>query len=336
LKNIFFLSLLITFISLLKETDANVPDFVVAADGSGDFSSIQAAINQIPVSRDRQYIIYIKKGTYNEKIFIDKSRITLIGENRDSTIIVFAELRSNWRESHPDDYGSAVINIKNNITDLILISLTVHNNYGSLYRNNDHQFAIRGGEGVTRIIFDNCSIIADGGDTVSLWNTKDGMYYHRNCYFEGYVDFVCPRGYCFIEESKFVGHNLSASIWHDGSGGKDRKFVIKNSRFDGVPGFALGRYHRDAQFFLIECTFSKNMADKDIYFVPSNPPRILSWGEDRNYFYNCHGDSIDYQWHVDNLNQLEESPEPSDITPLWTFKNLWDPVSVLELYYKNQ
>ena len=253
----------------------------------------------------------------------------MIGENRDSTQIVYAELRSNWRASHPDDYGSAVVNIKNDVSDLTFISLTIHNNYGGIYGNNDHQFAIRGGQGVTRIIIDNCNIIADGGDTVSLWNTEDGMYYHSNCYFEGYVDYVCPRGYCFIEESKFFGRNLTASIWHDGSGREDHRFVIKNSRFDGVKNFPLGRFHRDAQFFLIGCTFSDNMADKDIFFAPSNPPRVLKWGESRHYFYNCHGDSVDYVWHGNNLNDAKEKVLPEEITPEWTFKDLWDPKTVL-------
>lgn len=161
------------------------------------------------------------------------------------------------------------------------------------------------------------------------------MYYHRNCYFEGYVDYVCPRGYCFIEESEFFGHNLTASIWHHGVK-KDHKFVIKNSKFDGVPGFPLGRHHRDAQFFLLDCTFSNNMADKDIFFAPSNPPRVLEWDMDRNYFYNCHGSSIDYLWHADNLHEAEGSPKPSDITPQWTFNYLWDPVSILENFYNQK
>ncbi|OGU32182.1 MAG: hypothetical protein A2057_00850 [Ignavibacteria bacterium GWA2_35_9] len=313
----------------LKNTIAFESDFIVSQDGKGDYTTIQAALNAVPLNVSQRYIIYIKKGIYNEKLYFEKSNILLIGENRDSTQIVYAELRSNWRASHPDDYGSAVVNIKNDVSDLTFISLTIHNNYGGIYGNNDHQFAIRGGQGVTRIIIDNCNIIADGGDTVSLWNTEDGMYYHSNCYFEGYVDYVCPRGYCFIEESKFFGRNLTASIWHDGSGREDHRFVIKNSRFDGVKNFPLGRFHRDAQFFLIGCTFSDNMADKDIFFAPSNPPRVLKWGESRHYFYNCHGDSVDYVWHGNNLNDAKEKVLPEEITPEWTFKDLWDPKTVL-------
>ncbi len=307
------------------------PDLVVAKDGSGDFISIQEALNAVPSFHEKMSIIFIKNGFYEEKIFIEKSNIALVGENKDSTIIVYAELRKNWRENHRDDYGAGVINIKNKITDITFCSLTIHNDYGLLYRDHDHQFAIRAGEGVTRVIIEDCKIIADGGDTVALWNTDDGMYYHNNCYFEGYVDYVCPRGYCFIENSRFYGHNLTASIWHDGSHNKDHKLVIVNSKFDGVEGFPLGRFHRDAQFFLLNCTFSKNMADKKIFFAPSIPPRVLQWGEDRIYFYNCHRDGSDFSWFNDNLEQAKGKLEPEEINALWTFNNKWDPQSKLSL-----
>jgi pectinesterase len=310
------------------------PNFIVAKDGSGDFRTIQAALDSVAEINKEIFIIFIKNGIYNEKIFIEKSNICLVGENRDSTIILFAELRKNWRENHPDDYGAGTVNIKNKVKDIIFCSLTIHNNYGTLWGDNDHQFAIRAGEGVTRIIIDNCKIISDGGDTVALWNTDDGMYYHNNCYFEGYVDFVCPRGYCFIENSKFFGHNLTASIWHDGSNDKDHKFVIRNSHFDGVEGFPLGRFHRDAQFFILNCTFSKNMADRKIFFSPSNPPRVLQWGEDRIYFYDCHRDGTDFNWYKDNLEFSESKPKLEEINAPWIFNNKWEPKSQLDHFRK--
>jgi pectinesterase len=306
-------------------------EYIVAQDGSGNFNTIQIALNNIK-NDHRRHIIFIKNGIYNEKLFIEKDNVALIGDNKDSTLIIFAELRSNWKINNPNDYGAAVINIKDSITDCIIQNLTVRNNYGSLFNNNDHQFTIKGGAGVTRIIIDNCKIISDGGDALSLWNTTDGMYYHNNCYFEGWVDYVCPRGYCYIENSSFYGHNKTASIWHDGSGKEDNKFVIRNSYFDGVPGFPLGRHHRDAQFYLIDCRFSKNMADKNIYFYPSKSPVVLKWDINRYYYSNCHGDSIDYSWHADNLYKAPGSPKPGEVTATWTFKGLWNPYkSLLEL-----
>jgi pectinesterase len=305
--------------------------FVVAKDGSGDFTSIQEALNSIPKDHQNYFTIFIKDGIYNEKIFIEQNDLILCGESRENTVIEFAELRKTWRQNNSDDdYGSAVVNIKKDVTDIAFISLTIKNNYGYLYGDHDHAFAIRGFEGVTRIILDDCSVISDGGDTISLWNTDDGMYYHRNCYFEGWVDYVCPRGYCLIENSTFFGHNLTASIWHDGSKNEDQKLVIKNSYFDGVEGFPLGRFHRDAQFYLLDCNFSSNMADKQIFFAPSNPPRILQWGENRVYFSNCKVDGKNYSWLKDNLQESKEHPTKDEITADWIFNGLWNPTKVLE------
>ncbi len=332
------ISYLFTILLLIIYSDQGFTqkyDFVVAQDGSGDFDTIQSALDSVPVHHSKRFIIYIKNGTYNEKLFVEKGNIAIVGENSENTKIVFAELRKNWKADHPDDYGSSVVNIKDNVTDILICSLTVYNNYGSLYGDHDHAFSIRAGEGVTRVIFDNCRIISDGGDTVSLWNKNDGMYYHSNCYFEGWVDYVCPRGYCYIENSSFYGHNLTASIWHDGDTNKDQKFVLRNCRFDGVQGFALGRFHREAQFYLLDCNFSESMADKKIFFTPSNPPRILQWGENRIYFYNCHRDNIDFPWFKNNLDSAPGNPKPEAINAVWTFNNQWDPVKELTEFYNS-
>ena len=259
---------------------------VVAKDGSGTFRTVQEALNAIPKNNSKDIIILIKRGTYHEKVYIERSFVTLVGEDRDSTRIVFAELRENWAKDHNNsDWGSAVVNIDSTVTDLTLANLTVYNNYGSLYNMPKHQFAIRGNG--TRIIILNCNVIADGNDTISLWNRDNGLYYHANCYFEGYVDYVCPRAWCYITDSKFYGHNLSASIWHDGSHNKDQKFVIRYSSFDGVPRFPLGRHHSDANIFLLDCIFSRNMADRPIYLPVSPNAKVWKWGA-RHYFFNCH------------------------------------------------
>jgi len=324
----------IIFAAFLSNTHAIKYDFVVAQDGSGDFFSIQAALNSVPLNHTKRFIIYIKNGIYNEKLFIETDNIALVGESPKETRIVFSELRKNWRINHQNDYGSAVINIKNKVEDVLFSSLMIYNNYGSLFGDHDHAFSIRAGEGVTRIIIDNCNIISDGGDTVGLWNNDNGMYYHSNSHFEGWVDYVCPRGYCYIENCTFFGHNLTASIWHDGSQNENHKFVLHNCKFDGVKEFPLGRFHRDAQFYLIDCSFSANMANQKISFAPSNPPRILEWGENRIYFYNCHGDSVDYSWHRDNLEFAPGHPSSGIINAGWTFNYKWDPVSELDSFYK--
>ena len=42
----------------------------VAIDGSGDYQTITAAVKNIPMNRKHEYVIFIKKGTYNESIYI--------------------------------------------------------------------------------------------------------------------------------------------------------------------------------------------------------------------------------------------------------------------------
>jgi pectinesterase len=295
---------------------------IVAKDGSGTFRTIQEALNAIPADNARNIIILIKRGIYNEKVYIQRSFVTLVGEDRDSTRIVYAELRENWLKDHSGDWGSAVVNIDSTVTDLTLANLTVYNNYGSLYNTPKHQFAIRGNG--TRIIILNCNVIADGNDTISLWNRDKGMYYHAYCYFEGWVDYVCPRAWCYITDSKFYGHNLSASIWHDGRFDKDQKFVIRYSSFDGVPNFPLGRHHRDAQIYLLDCIFSSTMADRPIYLPVSPNAEVWKWGA-RHYFYNCHREGGDYDWFADNLNEADGSPKADQISAKWTFAGRWDP-----------
>ncbi len=314
-----FLYLAISY-SIAKEK----ADIIVALDGSGNFTKIQDAINSIPANNNRNVVILIKNGIYREQIFITKSYITLVGEDRDSTRIVFPVLRKKVNQTPMNmyrDWKTAVINIDTTVTDLTIANLTVHNNYGGLYGDHDHQFAIRGGG--TRIIILNCNIIADGADTVSLWNKKNGMYYHADCYFEGYVDFVCPRGWCFITDSKFFSHSLSAAIWHDGDADKSQKFVIRYSSFDGVPNFPLGRNHRDGQIFLLDCIFSRTMADTPIYLPPSSKTP-WKWGA-RHYYHNCHREGGDYDWFKDNLETAEGSTKEYEITAKWTFDGKWDP-----------
>jgi pectinesterase len=129
-------------------------------------------------------------------------------------------------------------------------------NHFKTVRRDGHQMALRS-FGTTRLIVRNCILRAYGGDTVSPWNTDNGMFYFKDCVMEGGVDFYCPRGWAYAENCEFIAHGNVAAIWHDGSKYKDSKTVLVNCRFRGDDGFKLGRYHRDAQFYLINCSLQK-------------------------------------------------------------------------------
>ena len=182
------------------------------------------------------------------------------------------------------------------MTDVIVANLTVLNDYGR--RNggeDDHQFAIRAMETSNRIAVLHANVIADGGDTFSPWNAESGLSYATDSYFEGHVDFVCPRGWSYITNSRFFGHSKTAGIWHDGSRRKDQKFVVRHSRFDGMPDFALGRNHRDAQFYLLDAAvLAEHGRSPDL---SGRAPDPRQWGE-RYYYANARRDGGDFAWYA--------------------------------------
>lgn len=309
-------------------------EITVALDGSGNFRSIQDAINSLPTDGGVQRIIAIKKGVYKEKIFIDKHFITLRGEDPSNTIITIAEAREEWRCNNPDDYGTATINLKG--SDITLENLSFINSYGKdnkkdrsitcandsgktkVIRPNVHQMALRS-FATTRLFAKNCIFTAYGGDTVSPWNTDNGMFYFKDCIMEGGVDFYCPRGWALAENCTFICRNNNAGIWHDGSRFESSKTVLLNCKFEGNDNFKLGRYHRDAQFYLLNCSFPANMADADIYQVPTN--NTILWGR-RVYYYNCKKAGGDYAWHKDNL---PAGFGINDFNVPWVFDYKWNP-----------
>jgi PelA/Pel-15E family pectate lyase len=159
---------------------------------------------------------------------------------------------------------------------------------------------------------------------VSPWNTEDGFFYFKDCIMEGGVDFYCPRGWAWAENCTFIAHGNTAAIWHDGSKYEDSKTVLVNCVFTGDPGFKLGRYHRDAQFYIINGRFAKEMADAPIYLNPSNPQNEIKWGR-RVYFYNAVKEGPSFSWLANNLSTAKGNLKPENITLSWLFGGKWMP-----------
>ena len=295
---------------------------VVDGSGHGDFLTIQEALNSLPDDASMPRHIFIKKGVYHEKVFIEKNNVILEGEDKATTVVSWALARDNWRKDHKDDWGVATLNLRG--SDITLRNLTIQNTYGfdSAVNKFGHQMALRSFQ-TTRLKVINCILKAYGGDTVSPWNVSDGMFYFRDCVMEGGVDFYCPRGWAYAEHCHFVADNGPACIWHDGSADSDSRTVLKDCSFSGYDGFKLGRYHRDAQFYLIHCSFAENMADQDIYLVPTE--NIIKWGR-RVYYYDCHKQGKEYVWYRNNLETAAGSPKAESINADWVFHGKWDPL----------
>ncbi|WP_392344800.1 pectinesterase family protein [Pseudoalteromonas prydzensis] len=290
------------------------------------FKTIQSAIDAS--SQFKSVIILIAPGLYQEKLYITRNNLSLVGSSLSDTRIEYAQLRNNWRENHDSDWGAAVINIAG--SDINIVNLSVTNNYGRLHNTHDHQFAIRGFENATRIILHQCDITADGADTLSLWNKENGLYYHSYCSFTGATDMVCPRGTALIEHSTFFNLKQTATLWHDGELDSEQKLVVANSTFDGVENFWLGRHHYDAQFYLFNNQFSERMADKAIFkktYDDVSRNRANYYGA-RYYFY-ANQSPIKFPWLATNITQAQHTQFTEPSLEQWVFKGNWQPTKVL-------
>ncbi|WP_457423097.1 pectinesterase family protein [Roseateles sp. P5_E7] len=332
------------------------PDLIVAKDGSGHFTSVHAALQSIPKDNRERRVVLVRDGVYEEHVRVDAAYVTLRGESRHGTRIAL-----NRPASAPkDDIGTAVLNISSTAHDFVAENLTIHN---TVETAGPHAFAVLGR--ADRTIIQNADILSRGADTLSLWRqgksreeaglssgpgatplTEDGgRYYHRGLRVIGSVDFVCPRGWCYMTDCDIaqVYPKAEAAFWHDGGNNNaDKKFVIRRTRVDGPPDFFLARAHRDAQFFFVDCSFSERLRDKPPYLVrypldggtPSEKDiaanekiaRETSVGV-RSYFHNSHRRSGDFGWLADNLAHAVGAPRAEDITARWTFGGSWDPES---------
>lgn len=320
------LPLLLLTVATLGAT-AQKPDLVVSPIEKGAYRTINEAIQAAPADASKSFIILIKNGIYREKVIVDRPFIALVGEDRDSTRIIYPELngKRTIREFNGKPVGAGSVYLTPEANDFFLTRLTVWNNYGSTVESTtSHQMAVAGRADRTIIV--NCNIWSDGNDDVALWpQGGNGMFYHADCDFRcPGVDFLCPRGWCYVTRCTFYGRQ-PAWIWHDGRGDRDKKLVITDSRFESEGPSILGRYHHDAQFFLVNCTIGEGFVDRPITYAYSD--QVLDpcpWGN-RVYMHNVHRDGGDYKWLADNLHEAEGQPEPEQITAAWTFGGHWDP-----------
>jgi pectinesterase len=321
------------------------PDLTVASDGSGDFKSIQDAVASIPKANRERRIIFVKEGVYHEKVRVDASYVTLRGQSRAGTRLEFSAPASAPR----DGIGQAVLNL--NGDDFVLDNFTVQNTHGVI---GVHAFAIYGrGD---RTVLEDSDVLSQGNDTLALWRTGNGQfsedaathaspngrYYHARLKVCGSVDFICPRGWCYMTDCEMteVNPHTDAAMWHDGSRDPEMKFVLRSCRFNGPENFRLARHHHDALFILLNCRFAESMRDfppcRVVYPLNGGTPTAADlknnqdhdatnlWGE-RAYYFNCHRDGGDYPWFKDNLAAAPGAPTPAHVTAKWTFSDQWDP-----------
>ena len=180
---------LLTLLSIAPAQAANKYDnpdtIVVARDGTGEFRTIAEAIEVCRAFMDYHKVIYIKKGTYKEKLVIPQwlQNIELCGEDRDLTVITFDDHANIKTAEWPAGMGTfRTFTLKIEANDITLKNLTVENN------------APRMGQAVAlhtegdRLRFVNCRFLGNQ-DTVYTGMAATRLYF-SDCYIEGTTDFI--------------------------------------------------------------------------------------------------------------------------------------------------
>lgn len=155
-------------------------DIIVAIDGSGNFKTVQEAISSVRDFRpEGRTVIFIRKGVYREKVVLptQKTELTIIGEDRDSTIIAWDDHANINKMGTFKTYSFMVQG-----NDIIFKNLTIENNAPQL-----GQAVALHVEG-DRIIFVNCRILGNQ-DTIYLGREGSRVFF-SNCYIEGTTDFI--------------------------------------------------------------------------------------------------------------------------------------------------
>ncbi|WP_240336863.1 pectinesterase family protein [Rufibacter psychrotolerans] len=152
---------------------------VVAQDGSGDHTTIQGAVDAIPAFPNERMEIFIKNGTYREKLVISswKTRISFIGEDRDKTIIVWNDYSG---KGNINTFTSYTVLVQGN--DFQAENLTFQNDAGPVGQ------AVALHVEADRCVFRNCRILGDQ-DTIYA-GVDNSRQYYVDCYIEGTTDFI--------------------------------------------------------------------------------------------------------------------------------------------------
>lgn len=201
----------ITGLCLLLSLEGSVQEkLTVSQDGSGDYRTVQAALDAIPEGNDRPFTIYIKKGIYQAAVVVDarKNFVTLKGEDKDNTILTYnnhagtrlpnGDTLNTWTCASFVVYGN----------DFHAENLTFENNAGF---TAGQAVALRV-EG-TRASFLHCRMV--GFQDVLFLSGSGVKHFFSDCYIEGTTDFIFGAATAVFENchihSKKNSHVTAAS-----------------------------------------------------------------------------------------------------------------------------
>ncbi len=234
-----------------KADAAPKPDVIVAADGSGQYTSLQEAISAAPMKTDPaapRWVIFVKNGTYRERVYVQRERgnIHVIGEDREKTVLVY-----NQHASLPGPDGKPIGTFRTPTLQIdgdgmIWENLTIANDAGKpgprpVGPAVSQALALRA-DG-DRLEFRGCRFLG-WQDTILV---NRGRHYFSDCYIEGSVDFIFGAATTYFDHCHI--HVLADGYITAASTPKDTPFgfVFADCRITGAENAKtyLGRPWRD-------------------------------------------------------------------------------------------
>ena len=183
---------------------------VVAADGSGNFKTVQEAFNSIPANNKKPVVIFVKNGIYKEKLILDstKSIVVLIGENRFNTILTYDDHTGKVSPKGDTISTPTSASFFMQANDFTAQNITFQNDAGF---TAGQAVAIR----ITgdRARFFECRFV--GNQDVLFASKPNTRQYYEHCYIEGTTDFIFGPSISWFEQchihSKKNSHVTAAS-----------------------------------------------------------------------------------------------------------------------------
>jgi len=225
---------------------------VVSRDGTGNFRTLQEAIESARAFMDYTVTIYVKNGVYKEKVIVPSwvENIDIIGEDRDKTIITYDD------HANINKMGTfRTYTVKVEGSDITFKNLTIENNAAQL-----GQAVALHTEG-DRLKFINCRIL--GNQDTIYTGAKFTRLYFKDCYIDGTTDFIFGPSTALFEDC--IIHSKRNSYVTAGSTPKEAKYgyVFKHCKLTAEPGVDkvyLGRPWRPYAYTLfIECELGKHI-----------------------------------------------------------------------------
>ena len=182
-------------------------DFVVAKDGSGDFFTVQEAVNAAPdYCKQDETTIYIKDGVYEEKVTIptNKQRLHLIGQSAENTVITWRDFAQKIGPTGYEMGTSATSTVFLYASDFLAENLTIENAAGEGKSIGQACAITVDGD---RVAFVNCRFVANQ-DTVYTYGKGQHQYF-KGCWIEGTTDFIFGASTCWFEDCTILSKKNS-------------------------------------------------------------------------------------------------------------------------------